>query len=247
MNNVIIGIAGKAGSGKDTVASMINYIINTTPEDCTYANYIKSKHISDSYFNICIGHFADTIKDIIANIYGINRKMLNDHKYKDVYWFSLKDYSWYSEKQIPIGYKKITIENLQNNSLASITDVCDNFCVIKIRTLMQYFGTNIFRNLIGKDVWIYSIIKRAKEIALSNNYSYFIIPDVRFQNEVDAIRTATPQGKILFINRNTKTSDNHESEKFDLDIDFVIENNGTLTDLFNQCKSIIKIIEDETD
>lgn len=247
MNNVIIGIAGKAGSGKDTVASMINYIINTAPENCTYDDYIKRKDVVDSYFNICTGYFADILKDSIANIYGISRRMLNDHKYKDIYWFSLKNHSWYSEEQIPIGYKKITIEDLQNNSLASITDACDNFCVIKIRTLMQYLGTNIFRDLIGKDIWTYSVIKRAKEIALSDNYSYFIIPDVRFQNEVDAIRAAHPKGKILFINRNTKTSDNHESEKFDLDIDFVIENNGTLTDLFNQCKSIIKIIEDETD
>lgn len=244
IHNIIIGIGGVKGSGKDTVASMINYIVNTTPEDCTYNKYVKNKNVSDAYFDIHIIHFAEVLKFVVSKIYNIPIKLFNSRKYKDDYWYFIKDNIWYAEGNIPSNYTKITIEDLAKYPLSYYLNSYNDQCVIKIRTLLQYFGTNICREYLSNNIWINNCIKRA--IDINEKYGYCIIPDVRFQDEADTIRNINDCTKVIIVvNRDTKNLDNHESEQVPFNTDYIIENNSSLGDLFKQCKSIIKIIEDE--
>lgn len=246
MNNIIIGIGGNKGSGKDTVASMINYIVNTVPEDCTYIKWLKNKDISDSYFCIHITHFAESLKFLMCNLYGFTTNELNNPKYKDEYWYCFKDKEFYADDYIPSNCIKITMRELKDNSLNYFLYINNRNCAIKLRTLLQYIDTNIFRKLIDTDIWVNNTIERA--IRINENYGYCLIPDVRFQNEVDTIKGINSStGVIILVNRNIKTSDIHKSEETNFTVDYIIENNKGLAELFEQCKTVIKLIENELD
>ena len=88
------------------------------------------------------------------------------------------------------------------------------------REFLQYFGTEVGRS-IDKNLWIKALMYsygRDKE-------SHWIIPDVRFPNEADAIRNA---GGVLWkIERDGSGAGNHISEKLidDIMVDIIIENN----------------------
>ena len=88
------------------------------------------------------------------------------------------------------------------------------------REFLQYFGTEVGRS-IDKDLWIKALMYsygRDKE-------SHWIVPDVRFPNEADAIRNA---GGVLWkIERDGSGAGNHISEKLidDIMVDIIIENN----------------------
>ena len=69
-----------------------------------------------------------------------------------------------------------------------------------------------------------------------------IISDLRFKVEAEAIHSN--KGKIIFINRDTCIPGNHASEKEIIELkernafDYIINNNGTLKDLFNNINKI---------
>ena len=55
------------------------------------------------------------------------------------------------------------------------------------RVLLQWFGTDIMRNMVADDIWAYATIaKLRKEIA--NGQSRFVFSDYRFPNEFESVR-----------------------------------------------------------
>jgi len=92
-----------------------------------------------------------------------------------------------------------------------------------VRELLQKFGTEFVRDTVHPNLWVESTLMDYKD-------QNWIISDVRFLNECDAIRSRG--GIIVRTNRKTK-HDNHPSEN---EIDFVIpdydiDNNGSFFDL----------------
>ena len=84
---------------------------------------------------------------------------------------------------------------------------------VKVRHLMQAIGTNLFRNNLSQNIWVDNTMFRAN--ACINRNGLCFIPDVRFQNEVNAI--LNKGGVIYRINR-FEPKDNkpvHESERVD--------------------------------
>lgn len=92
-----------------------------------------------------------------------------------------------------------------------------------VRELLQKFGTEFIRETVHPNLWIESTF-----IGYMNQD--WLIPDVRFINECDAIKSRG--GIIVKTNRKTK-HDSHPSEN---EIDFIIpdyeiDNNGSFFDL----------------
>jgi len=120
-------------------------------------------------------------------------------------------------------------------------DIIDKNWGITPRTVMQYIGTNIFRNDINKIIpnikdnfWI-----NLMELKF-NSINNLVISDVRFQNEIDKIHEMN--GIIIKVIRpNLYNIDNHESEYGidKLNGDFIIYNNGTLDHLYNNIDKIM--------
>lgn len=115
------------------------------------------------------------------------------------------------------------------------------------RKVMQYLGTDIFRNDINKimpniknNFWTNIMEINYKNELLKNKNAKFVIADVRFKNEVDVIHKLG--GKIIKIDRNTKHNDNHISENMMdkiNDFDHIIDNTSSLNNLYKKIDLII--------
>jgi len=125
-----------------------------------------------------------------------------------------------------------------------------------VRTLLQFVGTELFRNQVDRDVWVKSLALRVKEerakraspLSRQPPMEKLMITDVRFPNELDAlsnliddakshsIKVVRPgvDGKVIGIK-------NHESETHDMEADFTIVNDGTIENLWEK---VDKLMED---
>lgn len=235
---VIIGIKGRKGSGKDTVASMIHYIIGA---GTSYANFdgweLYNKSKKDE-LDVPTRHFADKIKDDLSFIFGINRECFDNSDYKDNKYYHFKTKSFLTKKTFDnSNIAEITLENLKENTLAKWREPYNDDCVIKLRTLMQYYGTELIRHNIGSQVWVDGLIQTA--IKDKDYYGYAVIADVRYPNEADAIYKVGGQVIHVFKTNNTKAE--HSSEDIKCDVrDYEIDNNGTLLGLFYKVLEFVK-------
>jgi hypothetical protein len=99
----------------------------------------------------------------------------------------------------------------------------------EVRRLLQVFGTEVGRKMLGDDVWI--------KIALSGIKSEdrVVISDVRFPNEADAIKKLG--GIVWRINRRNHSAVNGHASEHAMDnymFNHVIYNDGTLDDLSDE-------------
>lgn len=250
MKSYIIGLAGNKGCGKDTVASMINYIFAVGITKAKYSDWMLRRASYDETYKDRVVHFADGLKDCLSIIYNIPRCAFDDRIMKDEMYYSLIA-GRFIDKQViqqhSSDYNIITNEVLKYSSLKDELETYDELHpVITIRTLMQYFGTEVCRNHLSRDIWIKSSLAKIVEVAA--NRRLCIVPDVRFTNEAAAIHKDAPSlyGRVIRISRstdNTGERDYHDSEIIAFSTDYSITNNGTLAELFfkvlDVCQKII--------
>lgn len=94
------------------------------------------------------------------------------------------------------------------------------------REIMQVFGTDICRRCFGQDIWPEAMLGRINKF----NGTYFLITDVRFENEVHLIHSWG--GEVWQVDGPQRgidgsVVDSHPSESQvdrDVDVDFVIDN-----------------------
>jgi hypothetical protein len=96
-------------------------------------------------------------------------------------------------------------------------------CGRTARHVMQTLGTEWGRKCIDPDFWVRACIGNATASPRA------VISDVRFENEAKAIQCIG--GKIIRILRDGCNGDGHASETMNFDVDYTIENNGTLEQL----------------
>lgn len=243
---MIIGIAGKAGSGKDLVGNIIQYLIackKCEGMDCFKADYVnRGFTLEAKYTNISkweTKKFADKLKDIVCLLTGCTRADLEDREFKNNRKFRFEN-KWYGS----------------------------------VREFLQYFGTDLIRKNLGDDIWVNALMSeyKPKQATIINSncprqgvydvteedeliygtidslYPNWIITDVRFPNEIKAIKDN--KGIIIKINRFPKgilnqikvLNKEHISEN-SLDtyeeFDYTIDNNGTIEDLIKKVKEIL--------
>lgn len=236
----VIGISGKLNAGKDTVASMINYIHKLGINNVSYSEWLIRKNSFDETYKNRIIHYADNLKDIVSILYSIPRHFLDNREYKDNLYYCINNNSFYHDYDIKDEKYIITIADLSIINLKAHIDMYP-VSYIKLRTLLQYIGTNICRNKLSDDIWIKNTRNKYTNIAMNTGIS--IIPDVRFKNEADAITTLKPPfiGCIIEVKRYNK-SVSHESEVIDFKPTFTIENYGTKVNLFYNVLSVYQEI-----
>lgn len=229
----IIGIKGFKGSGKDTVASMISYILHDGIMKASYDTWLlyhKNDFIEN---NEIIIHFADKLKDDISAFCGIDRKLLDRQEIKENYYYNFKT-GIVSTNIKDIDYVINTV--LECDNLSTLL-LLNNNVSIKIRALLQYYGTNVIRNHFWHNAFVHYTINKAFDIR--NKLGQCIIADARFDNECNAIKVCG--GKIIRVDRRVN-NDNHESEQIKISQDdYVIDNTGTLVGLFYK---VLKFVTD---
>nr|UVX61635.1 MAG: phosphomevalonate kinase [Bacteriophage sp.] len=230
----IVGIKGFKGSGKDTVASMISYILHDGIMKANYDTWLlyhKNGFVENDEIII---HFADKLKDDIADFCGIDRKLLDRQDIKEKNYYNFKT-----------GIVSTNIKDadcvintvLEYDNLSTIL-LLNNNVSIKIRILLQYYGTNVIRNHFWYDAFVRYTINKAFDIR--NKLGQCIIADARFDNEYEAIKQCG--GMIIRVDRKLNNNDNHESEQIKISQDdYVIDNTGTLVGLFYK---VLKFVTD---
>lgn len=249
MKSFIIGIAGAKNSGKDTIASMINYIFAVGVTRATYGDYLIKKVKIDNTNADRVVHFADNMKDAMSIIFGIPRCTFNDRQKKDnAYWdyfnktfVSFADVIRDNDAFVIHDTDELYYTKPLSKMIKSAMEE-HRHLYIKIRTLMQYFGTDICRYFLDENIWIRSTMVKVANIAAARRLC--IIPDVRFANEADAIRFVSSPlyGEVIKVNRNNDDSSKHSSEVIDFNVYFEIDNNGTLMQLFYKVLEICQTL-----
>lgn len=105
----------------------------------------------------------------------------------------------------------------------------------EVRRLLQVFGTEVGRSLLGDQVWVELAMKKLDS---SGN---FVFTDVRFISEADAIRER--KGFIWRINRDgVEPMNNHSSETELLEYfyDAVVDNNRSIEELRDEVEVLLK-------
>jgi hypothetical protein len=209
---MIIGFVGFIGSGKDTAA---DYLVN--------------------FHGFRRDSFANTLKDAVAAVFGWDRIMLEGRTSEARKWREEVD-PWWAER---LNMPKLTP-----------------------RWVLQYWGTEVCRHGFHDDIWIASV-----ENKMRKTKDNIVISDVRFPNEIKAIHDAGgivvrvvrgpepewydaavsvnkgPDGNISWALSRNKLEQLkiHASETAWVggDIDFNIDNNGTIDELFAQIKNLL--------
>lgn len=229
----IVGIKGFKGSGKDTVASMISYILHVGIMKASYDTWLlyhKNDFIENDEIII---HFADKLKDDISEFCGIDRKLLDRQEIKENYYYNFKTGIVSTNiKDIDCVINSV----LEYDNLSTLL-LLNNNVSIKIRALLQYYGTNVIRNHFWHEAFIRYTMNKAFDI--KNSKGQCIIADARFEDECMAIKYYG--GKIIRVDRRVN-NDNHESEQIKISQDdYVIDNAGTLVGLFYK---VLKFVTD---
>jgi hypothetical protein len=177
--------------------------------------------------------FAATLKDAVASVFGWDRDMLEGRTRSSREWREQPD-EWWSTR---LGR------------------------TITPRWVLQYWGTEVCRVGFHDDIWIASL-----ENKLRNSQDDVVISDCRFPNEIRAIRSAgghvirvvrgpEPQWYAVAEQANLGTDGAyqmlqsmgvHASETawIGTDFDRVLDNNGTLTDLYDQVTGLVQDLRD---
>ena len=241
--NLAIGIAGHKGAGKDTATSMISYIIRNG----NHAKFNEWLVKCDNVNKETIGRiaFGDALKEFLANSLNIDIRAFYSQRYKDELWYDFEDEKFITDKEINSHklsennfYVPITPESLNMSGLNMIDyNSPREHHIIKLRTLLQWFGTDFIRHKFYGNAWVNITCNKAKEILDKNHFVIF--SDVRFRNEAVAIAERF-DAKIIKIDRNDEIEDKHESEVIDFYTDYFIYNNNSKMALFYKLVNLIK-------
>ena len=212
---MIIGICGFIGSGKDTVA---DYLVNVH-------QYRRES-------------FATTLKDAVANVFGWDRTLLEGRTKQAREWREQVD-TWWAER--------LDMPNLTP------------------RFILQHWGTNLCRRYFHDDIWIASL-----ENKLRNAKDDIVISDCRFPNEIRGIKQSG--GIVVRVCRGPDPDWYEHAENYNLGpskigwaigkdhlekarvhpseyswigskFDFVLDNNGTLDQLYQQINDLVQDLQ----
>ena len=229
LNKRLIAVSGVKGSGKDSVSSMLQYCLSVPKMFRQYFFYKNfRKWIKPKYKRIA---FADPLKKMLSDLLNISLDKFYIREFKEgcVINVSTLEGSWLGEK----------LSDSKFNKLVKQLDPSLTEANLSLRQLLQYFGTEIMQKYFGKRVWINS--------TMQNRSEYTIISDLRFIEEYNAVKEK--KGIVIYINRPNYEFGQHASEREMKELlendkyDFIIDNNGSIEDLFNQVKNITKELE----
>jgi len=191
----IIGVCGLIGGGKGTVADIL---------------------VKDHGFEKV--SFADSLKDMIAAVFGWPRHLLEGDTAESREWREQRD-DWWAERL--------------------------NLPWLTPRWVLQFWGTDVCRENFHEDIWIASLENKLRKVVNGSfEYNNIVIPDTRFPNEINLIRRLGgevwavqrgdyPDWMVNLLKHGEEPHDIHPSEWswVNANMNHVIKNDGTIEDL----------------
>lgn len=180
--------------------------------------------------------FAGTLKDAVSAVFGWDRELIEGRTPEARAWREQVD-TWWAER---LGMPHLTP-----------------------RWILQWWGTEVCRNHFHDDIWIAALQAR-----LARRSDHTVISDVRFPNEIKAIKEQG--GRIVWIQRGElpwwydiavkanagnldaqqvlQSHHVHASETswVGTDFDAIIDNNGSIEQLYAQIKDLARVPQAST-
>lgn len=225
----IISFGGFRNTGKDTSASMLQFMLNT-PSIFHYYWIFKHFNFLGKFGKWKVTSFAKPLKEVLSIILGIPIEKFEDRDFKENYCVDLNTLK--IEKVNPVTTPLMSDKFFSKVAKELDVNTIKRHC-ITIRQMLQYVGTECLRRLVSEDIWINATLKK-------NN---IIISDLRFRREFEALDNH--KSFRILIERPGCNPGNHPSEKEILELkanrnfEGYINNNGTLKDLFYKIKKLI--------
>ena len=226
---MLIGINGKIGSGKDTVGKIIQYLMasDEVRKTLTLEEWLISEDLNGRDFNWKIKKFAGKLKEITSLLTGISVEMFEDQEFKKL-------------------------------------DMSPEWGMT-YREFLQKLGTEAMRDGLHTNVWVNALFSDYKDIIEERasddlvwvNKPNWIITDMRFPNELEAviknggitIRVTRSCGSSNFegtqeewdklVEKNKQALHPSETALDNTTFDYEIINDGTIEDLIDKVKEIL--------
>jgi len=168
--------------------------------------------------------FADKLKDSVCALLDINRDMMEKLKINP----------------------EVELQLINTESPFEIEEFGDKHGTrvmqpLTMRRFLQRFGTEAHRSIFGENFWVEQLFKGAPK---DDDDKIFIITDVRFDNEAEAV--AKRGGYLIRLERPGTGGMEHASEvpiREDF-LDFFVKNDGTTDDLKLKIIFILDRIDD---
>lgn len=226
----IISIQGNKNSGKDTVAIFIKYILETPSFLHNYqiAKFLKFKSFKNRWF---ITRYAEKLKEVLSIILNVPVEKFEDREFKENKYFNFETCKFVDNPRI------ISDTNFNRSVKKGNLNIFTEYD-LSVRQILQAFGTDLMRKYLGDKLWI--------NLTLNQNYDNIIIADQRFIIENETVQDN--EGIIIHITRPGCEAGKHPSEKEIKKLyqknqyDYIIDNAGSLEDLFNECKYICGLL-----
>ena len=267
---MLIGISGRIGSGKDTVGKIIQYLVWKSRVErgelplsvYSFSDFARETYFGKNQSNFEIKKFADKLKDFVCLLIGCTREQLEDQDFK--------------EKELGPEWDRI----ISSDGKIYLPDDYPDLEYSKLtpRELLQIIGTECIRDKVHPNAWVNALFAdykyeihrsevptRAAGFIDQHVYPNWIITDMRFPNELEAVksrggitirvnRPKPPCGDVQFngtqeewkelVKRNKEQNAkfNHPSETAldNAEFDYIIENNSSIEDLIHTVSLILK-------
>jgi hypothetical protein len=230
----LIGINGRIGSGKDTVGKIIQYLTDDTVSKTVYPKFEEFNKLdvgNEGYHPWQIKKFAGKLKQIASLLTGVPVEMFEDQEFK--------------KQEMPKCWNK-----LQQSGRSKVS------IPMTYREFLQRLGTEAMRDGLHINVWANALFAdyRLWSDGRKDWYPKWIITDMRFPNEMDAIvkkggitirvvRPCIECGGIGYhkISCSKQYQKEHPSETSldDAEFDYEIINDGSIEDLIEKVKEIL--------
>ena len=160
-----------------------------------------------------------TAAEFIANKYDFRRVAIMDPLKKGLAEFTGLPLQMFYDQDI----KEIDIPEYNNKSL---------------RYMMQFVGTECFRNNFGSDFWVNRMLLEIESLN-KEGVGNIVIDDIRFQEEAEMVKELC--GDVIFISRPDENSirSSHRSEALAVGYDHHVDNDGDLEKLFSDVDFLV--------
>lgn len=251
---MIISLSGYAGSGKDTVGKIIQYIFATIAAEKSligkqYITLEQWLYMDTTMLKTggCeIKKWATALRKCAAILLGMDEQFL------------------YTEE-----FKKMTLPECWNYPVELYGEI--KWCQMDGRQFLQKMGTDAVRDGLHPNAWVNALMAEYKtstftafpeDLEIGEKviayYPNWIITDTRFPNELAAIKERggvsirinrdmymdLPEGGVARASHNP-TFDNYHPSETALDnapFDYIIDNNGTIEELANKLRNVLSWI-----
>lgn len=157
--------------------------------------------------------FSDSLYECVGALFDLDRETIERFKVEGVECYFARSNEW----------PKITLTH-----------------PITMRQILQRMGTDVVRDIIGKDTWVRILVQKF----IDNQNIDYVVRDVRFDNEANAIHQEDWNSEIWRIVRPGYEGDSHASEA-GIDKKYVnmeINNNERLDKLYNAVDEIMEVV-----